>query len=65
MAPPNALHRRNYVLEIDTLRYKSGTRDLLLRPADKVDYTARDLLLRPENTATMTFVDPPRRHPKK
>ena len=45
------------VPQIDTLRYTPGTRNLLLRPADKKEYTVRDLLFRPEDQLQYSYID--------
>ena len=45
------------VPQIDTLRHTPGNRNLLLRPADKKEYTVRDLLFRPEDQLRYSYID--------
>ncbi len=56
----DTLHWRSLIPERYTFRYKSNTRDLLLRPADKATYTTSDLLLRPDDNINSIFIS---RHP--
>ena len=58
----DSIHRRVRIsiLEHYKSHYKSNTRDLLLRPADKATYTTSDLLLRPDDNINSIFIS---RHP--
>ena len=60
----DSLHWRSLIPERYTFRYKSNTRDLLLRPADKAAYTTSDLLLSPGDNINSIFIShhPTRRH---
>ncbi|MXZ09637.1 MAG: hypothetical protein F4Y79_09355 [Gemmatimonadetes bacterium] len=51
---------RIFISERYKSHYKSNTRDLLLRPADKAIYTTSDLLLRPNDNINAIFIS---RHP--
>ena len=55
---------RIFISERYKSHYKSNTRDLLLRPADKAIYTTSDLLLRPNDNINSIFISrhPARRH---